>query len=349
MAITAYTGPPGAGKSYALLSQVIIPAVTAGRTVKTNLEGVQPHAIAAYCAKSAKGQVGSVTTFEGSDALGPNFFPTKDMTDLGRQQAFIQPGDLVVFDEFKLTFPNRGPCPNPSLEPFLRWHRHLTDDNGTALDVVIATQVITDIHRDYRGLLERSYKFKKLSAVGAAKSYVYDIYEGSEQRKGKAFRTGHGRFKKHIFALYKSYDTDGEGDEKSTDGRSSILSGKFIAFAVLAVALVGYGLFKGYSFFTRDNTLVAVGDAPGGLPPPQLQATNTYARQPEASPFRIVGSVQGDGPGVVIVSDDMGTTRLEPARNFNFENGRPVSGIIDGRSVIAKDRLQVVTRPDQAF
>lgn len=339
MAITAYTGPPGAGKSYALISQVILPAIISGRRVLTNVAGCVPDRFQSAALLKGAEAPGELVLFEGPDALLPGFFPTPERPS----GCFVRPGDLLVFDEWRLTFANRGAVGNPALEPFLRWHRHLVGEDGLALDVVIGTQLITDIHRDFRGLVERSYKFRKLSAVGTPKFYVYDIYEGSDQRKGTSFRTGNGKFSKEIFDLYKSFDTDGEASETRTDGRATLFSKPFIALGVVALLLMLYGGWRAYSVFfggpdDADGKLGARGDLP---PPPAGSAAIPIAQQPSSSAWRIVGHIESNSATMVVVADGKGGMRVVHGRDFVFENGRPISGFVDGSKVNAEDRLAI--------
>lgn len=49
MAISAYVGVPGSGKSYEVVSNVIIPAFMKGRRIVTNLYGISQDKINAYC------------------------------------------------------------------------------------------------------------------------------------------------------------------------------------------------------------------------------------------------------------------------------------------------------------
>lgn len=338
MAITAYTGPPGAGKSYAMVQQVILPALRTGRRVLTNIDGCDPAKFTEFLLAEGVGAPGELVIFEGQQALLPSFFPTQDRPT----GTFVLGGDLLVFDEWRLTFSNRGQVGNPSLEPFLRWHRHLTDENGLACDVVIGSQLVTDIHSGFRGLVERSYKFRKLSAVGAPKFYSFDIYEGHEQRKGTAFRKGSGQFHKRIFALYKSFDTEKDGTEAKTDNRSTLFSRLFVVLGVVAAVLIGGGSYFAYHAFGPSQPDLSVpssvpspsGGTPAGGYLPSLPGGSSSSY---SSSLRIVGVVSGASGDMVIVSDKGGAMRPYPAREFVFENGRPVSGLVDGVRVYAQD------------
>jgi zona occludens toxin len=340
MAITAYTGVPGAGKSYALIEQVIVPAVMKGRRVLTNIAGVNPDKVHDYCAaKVDPDKLGEVILFDGAKALLLGFFPTEEKPDT---DTFVKGGDLIVFDEWRLTIPRRGKVPNPDLEPFLRFHRHLVNAAGVTCDLAIGTQLITDIHADFRGLVERSYKFRKLKAVGLPKVFAWDAYEGSTQGKGEAYATGNGKYNKEIFALYKSYDTDGEGKELSTDKRTSLYSTSvMVAGGAFLLCIIG-GTWGMMNFFSPDvpevppPDLAVPGGAPGAVPgaPPG-------SFTPRQSAFRIVGHILGDEGVRIILADNEGTTRIVGPNGFLFDGDRPVRGVVDGQEVFAVDRIIV--------
>lgn len=339
MAITTYNGPPGAGKSYAMISQVLVPAVLAGRRVVTNISGVRPDKVLEYCRnKKPDAELGEVVLFEGSQAKLPNFFPTEETGD---ENTFIKGGDLLIFDEWRLTFLNRGAVGSIDLEPFLRWHRHLVDDKGRATDVIIGTQLITDIHRDFKGLVEGSFKFAKLSSVGLKGSYRYDVYDGSSQAKGTSVKTGNGRYKKEIYALYSSYDTEGEGKELNTDNRRSIWSsGLFMTIGgvVFIMAMGGWGVAH---FFAGPEIKPVPGQtvSSGAALPAGAAASIPGVMQRPPSPYRIVGQVVADNGVRIVLADDKGSVRVVSPDGFDFDGDRPTYGVLDGQSVVADDRI----------
>lgn len=344
MAVTAYTGVPGAGKSYAMVSQVIVPGVAAGRRVITNIDGVNPEAIYAYCLdRNPDCEPGEVVLFKGEDALGDGFFPTAEKSD---EATTVKGGDLVVFDEWKSYWPRRGKTPNPDLELFLRYHRHLVGPDGRACDVVIGTQLVADIHQDFRGLVERSFKFRKLKALGSIgeKSFTWDAYEGHLQAKGESYNSSTQRYRPEIFALYSSYSATGEVVEAVVDKRTSIFKNSLYLLVAAVLGLFIFGAVFSYRFFTHAGAakVSASALAPGGSAA-AVGATGAAAR-PAKSAFRIVGTVLGDDGVRVIVSDETGSVRMLKPDRFNFDLGRPVSGVVDGESVIAEDRMVVTNQ-----
>lgn len=348
MAITFFGGPPGAGKSYALVEQVIVPGVMAGRRVVTNVAGVDPVKVLRYCEERSTDHdaLGDVILFDGAQAVDPGFFPTEQIPD---SQTFLKGGDLLVFDEWRLYWPRRGTLPSPDLEPFLRWHRHLVDAKGVATEIAIASQLPTDVHQDFRGLIERSYKFKKLKAVGLTKAYAWDVYEGHLQPKGGSYGKGNGTYKDEITALYSSYATTGSATELSTDKRASIFKSWLMYAGCGGLALFALSAFGVYRFFTSGSEPlppVPVVGQPGnvvGYPPPG-QSTAPVQR----SDYRIVGHILGDDGVRVVVVAPGGSLRVVAPDGFTFDGERPVSGYIDGKQVFAEDRVKVDLGPAAA-
>lgn len=341
MAITAFTGPPGSGKSHALIKDVILPALAAGRRVLTNIDGLDPDACRAHLLDRGgdPDKLGAAVVFHGEDALKAGFFPDEATESSG---TVVQPGDLLVFDEWALYFPRRGNWPaGCNVEAFLRWHRHLTSPEGVSTDVAIGTQLATDVHQNVRGLIVKSYKFRKLTALGSAGSYTWQLFEGHLQPKGGYYRTGTGTYDKAIFPLYASSSGAKEGNhvELKTNAKESILSG-WQAWGVMIgapVLLLGgaWFLYDTFSAQSDPAALAAQSAAPtafgGPSAPPQAPAVAD-------APWRIVGIIDATGMVQVVVSNRDGATRILPATNFEFENGRAVSGLVDGQRAIAEDR-----------
>ena len=338
MAITAYTGPPGSGKSYALVEQVIVPAVMAGRRVLTNVAGVDPDKVRAYCQgkMDEPSRCGSVVLFDGRQATEPHFFPTEEIPD---SETFVKGGDLIVFDEWRLYWPKRGKLPSADLEPFLRWHRHLVSADGVACDVAIASQLPTDIHMDFRGLVESSYKFRKLKSVGLNKAYAWDGYDGHLQPKGKAERKGNGTYRDEITALYSSYSTTKQATELVTDKRMSIFGKSTVVMMVGGVVVAISAGWYIYGFFTGGAGVIQAKPVAAGPGTPGQQIA--AAQAPANSSYRIVGQVVGDQGVRVIVLDKAGALRVLRPDGFTFDADRPVSGTVDGQRVVAEDRVSV--------
>jgi zona occludens toxin len=351
VAITAYNGPPGSGKSHALVKDVIVPAVLAGRRVVSNVDGLNANAIRAYCLEREKAwgvdhadKLGEVVLFHGEDSKQPFFWPT-EATEKAGLKTFIQPGDLVVFDEWAM-FYTTGDKDDATaqVEQFMRWHRHLTHPTfGYATDLCIATQAISDFSRRHRPLLSKSFLFKKLDAVGAAGSYTWHAFDGKRQQH--SYQTGHGKYDKAIFPLYASSSaaTSGNHGELKTNKKLSIWGGwKAYAAVLVPLALFGGGGVGLWSVWSDQpgNKAVMVAEATANGPSATATASGAAVAPvaPPNSPWRIVGQIDGDEGVRVIVTDEKGGVRMLKPDQFQFDHGRPVSGFVDGQRTVSEDR-----------
>ncbi|EPR7252372.1 zonular occludens toxin domain-containing protein [Escherichia coli] len=105
MAISAYIGIPGSGKSYEAVCNVIIPAFTSGRRVVTNIYGLQKDKIT----ERYPDATGEIIVVDNDDVLKADFFPFK-----GGEGSFCQFGDLIVIDEAWRIFGFRSSAATPS-------------------------------------------------------------------------------------------------------------------------------------------------------------------------------------------------------------------------------------------
>ena len=337
MALTLYSGVPGSGKSYALMQQVILPAYKSGRRVVTNLDGIKPDAIKEYCLeKWPDADLGEIVVVTREQLHDATFYPTSEWPP---EKAFLDGGDFLVVDEFGTLFPSTGKLPVPTLKGFLAYHRHFVGVDGRTCDVVIATQSIRDVHKEVLSYLEASYKFRKLKSLGANRSYAWDAYEGDKQTK--AYSTGNGKYKPAIFALYDSYSGGYDATEEKTDKRRGALGKMFWSMAVLVVVLIvggSYGVWRFLNPAELELDPMAAAQAVNGVG--QSNAQPIAQRQPPKSNFWIVGHVQGDAGYRVIVTDGRSVRVVKPD-GFTFDGNRPVEGVVEGKRVIAEERVTI--------
>lgn len=338
MAITAYTGPPGSGKSYALVHDVILPALAQGRRVLSNIDGLNPDLIADFLEAKEPDRdfvakpLGSLDQFQGAEAIEPGFWPDMDAPGV---PAKVQGGDLVVFDEVGIHWPIAGKFP-PSITKYLRFHRHFVDTAGQSTDIVLATQGVTDIHRHYRSLVERTFKFKKLSTIGLSKSYAWSVWEGSSQRKGEAVINGQGRYKAEIFPLYKSYKGPG-GAESSTDRRANVWKQPKLWAVIGGTALSAVAaLWFLWSVFAKHETHAEPKGVSAQSSGPSAGAATSQAVTTTPSPavsstWRVAGMLDTPAMRVVVLADRQGALRYEDLSNCYMVGGRPYVCTIDGQ------------------
>ncbi|MHC6327866.1 zonular occludens toxin family protein [Escherichia coli] len=334
MAISAYIGIPGSGKSYEAVCNVIIPAFTSGRRVVTNIYGLQKDKIT----ERYPDATGEIIVVDNDDVLKADFFPFK-----GGEGSFCQFGDLIVIDEAWRIFGSDKDM-TAEKKSFIAEHRHFTHpETGISCDLVIVNQSLSNIARFLKDKIETTYRMRKLKALGLNNHYCIDVYSGHKIYKSNLVTSYRNKYNPDIFELYKSYEGN-NGNEKQTDKRQSIWnSGKVRFFLVLfPLMFIGSGWLI-YSFFSTfgrsdpspDLATTDVRDAAmfrSSAATPAPDTPSEPAEPPLSTKWRISGRMTSEGRAFVILVNGAGVLRAVPASSFNYK-GMLMSGIIDGERV----------------
>ena len=335
MAVTAYVGEPGAGKTYEVVSEVILPALRTGRRVVSNIRGLNFDEMRAFLLVEegvAEASIGAFRLVEVEEPGRPNFFCTD-----ANKATTVQPGDLVVLDECWRWFAPGMPI-NPAMFEFFRMHRQFTDANGTSCDVVLISQSIQDIDRKVRVVVEKHFRMEKYKEFGVKKLYSVSAFNGYRSSRNAAVRVLTRKYNAKFFPFYKSYAGKG-GDEREVDGRLSIFRGLlFKAVLPLALVFMVAGAVMSYRFFTGDKAKsdAAAKAAPkAALAAPSVEAVRKPALAvtpvESVAEWRAVGVVGRIGSGPVFVVEKGGRYRYLPdAPDFRL-SGMDVKVGVDGK------------------
>ena len=359
MAITAYCGVMGSGKSYEVVSGPVLDAVTVGRRVVTNVDGINEQVIHAYLmAKRGvpAARLGSIIHVRTDDLKREAFFPVEVESGAGASvvPGFVQPGDLVVVDEaWKLWA--TGEKVSKEHMAFFRMHRHFVHaETGVACDVILMIQSIGDLHRSIRSVVELSFRMVKLKSLGLSKGYRVEMYETGKQARSTLTGTFVRYYKSEIFPLYKSYaGQGGSGQEATVDKRQNVLTNPMLwVIVVLALCSGVVGVWWTWRFFhghgvgpSRSNVAHA-GDASKGVSAAAGGGAGAggggasgagggfgSAHAPGmSSSWRVAGSYVAGGRGWVVLVDGNSRLRVEAPADFV---GAGVSrvGVVDGERV----------------
>jgi zona occludens toxin len=333
MAINAYTGLMGSGKSYEVVSSVIVPAIEAGRRVVTNIDGINPQAIHDYILKRSKltaDQLGEIVTFTNEDIAATNFFPSEDDPHSESNVTILKAGDLLAVDECWKFWSTDNKISDEHMT-FFRMHRHYTHPiTGVSCDIALMIQDLGTLHRKLRAVIEMSTRTIKLKALGFAKQYRIEIYEGNKLAKKYHLDTFNKSYKSDIFPLYKSYAA-GSGNEKAMDKRQNILMnprlwiGTVIAL-ILSVVIVWYamGFFQGkYHKGVTPATSATGAQSQAAVKPSQANFSNDW---------RIAGRYEASGQNWTVLVNALGKLRVESPSAFS-NSGYAQIAEIDGQKV----------------
>lgn len=301
MAIDAYVGLPGHGKSYGVTEHVIIPSLKQGRKIVTNIPLNEEKLLADF------GEAGGEIV-----QLPLDWHETEDLHDVA------PPGCVLVLDEVWRRWPagEYSKSANFQDQKLLAEHRHRVDEAGQSMRVVLVTQDLAQISNWVRLLVESTYRISKKGK----KFYVVTIYMGAvtgvRPPRSAILRQVSGTFKKSVFQYYSSATqstTGAVGDESTADARASILKsiGLWASLGCAFVFLI-FGLIGITAFFTPDLPVDAVDPvksqpvkvqaplpAPVSPPDPVVKPEPPAPKVPPNSTlWRVAGYISGEGQGV---------------------------------------------------
>lgn len=335
MAINNYTGLMGSGKSYEVVSTVILDAVASGRRVVTNIDGIQPQLIYDYLVenrKKSREKLGSIIAVKNDDVLLENFFPDEEKPEV---ITIVQPGDLVAIDEVWRFWGTEVKLSHNAMQ-FFRMHRHYTDkETGISCDIALMIQDTSSLHRKIREVVEMTTRTVKLKAIGMPKQYRIELYEGNKVTKQTHIDTYVKKYNPDIFPLYKSYGSV-NGTEKPIDKRQNIFNNKKIyVFAIIIIVICAFSGRQMYKFFNPTPKTDVVNTkstilGPTGLPLQGAEAPKPV--QPTSTEWRITGRLITNGSLWFVMQNEKGRIRYETSDKFTV-NGPLITGQVDGQTV----------------
>lgn len=317
MAIDAYVGLPGHGKSYGVVEHVIIPSLKQGRHVVTNI----PLDIDAL-----------LMDFGGTiQQLPDDWF---ELDDLGE---YAVPGCVLILDELWRRWPSGMLTNQASIQDksLLAEHRHRVDKQNRSMRIVLVTQDLAQIANWARMLVESTFRVSKKSK----KFYVVSIYNGAvtgvRPPKTALLRQTSGRFKKEVYAYYSSAtqsETGAVGDESTADGRSSILK-SWGLWALAGIVLIGgtFGFVGLKSFFTKEIITPEISQTveQSKQPTPASRASSAVFKDVISKPseplsstlWRVAGYIRAPIKRSAITSEMLGINHVELTERVALFNG----------------------------
>lgn len=339
MAINAYTGLMGSGKSFEVVTSVILPALMHGRRVVTNIDGINAELIREYLVnvkKADPAKIGVLVSVANEDVCKDGFFPDETNPDA---PSVVLPGDLVAVDECWQFWGNEHKIPDKHMR-FFRMHRHYTDQStGVTCDLALMIQDLGTLNRKIKAVVELTSRTVKLKTVGAPTSYRIELYEGNKTTKQAKIDTFVKKYDKDIFPLYKSY-ASGSGNEKAMDKRQNILTNPRIWWtaAVCLVVIVAAGWNAWKFFHPKDKALeaavVAAAAQPGAAGAPGAAAV-VPIKPPQndfSESYRYAGRYKANGEAWVVMVDAQGRLRVESPSVFHGAGIASV-GMVDDKKV----------------
>lgn len=271
--IFGHEGLPRSGKSLESMVHVVN-ALIAGRSVVTNVEGINHKAIAEYCAIP-------------SSTVEKLLICIEAPKDLNEEQkiAFVKAqflnhqvkNSLWIFDEINQFFPpDRQPLPAD-------WAKFVTEHGHLGIDVLIMGQDLAEVHATWRRRLQRYTRLTKLDMMGKDDEYHWSSLTNVGRGKFKQTAEGKKPYNKDYYGFYKSHVDGVQNKENYTDKRFNVIQPKHKVMGVffaLALLLGGYFIF---GFFTTapaaDSSLTADTVTPPVYTKPQPVAVSAAVKE----------------------------------------------------------------------
>ncbi len=311
MPIKAYVGQMRSGKSYEVVSNVILNGLRDGRRVVSNIAGLNYDAMRELLLEEgvAVDQIGELVVVDHDQVSKPSFWRTDKDADAGFD-SFIQPGDLVALDEVWRFFKKRGDI-EPRALNFFRMHGHMPHpEKGFICEIALITQSIRDINENIRDVIQETYRMTKNTAVGSESTYRVDIFSGGSVAKSSFLRQLQRKYNPRYFPLYSSHSqkTGVSAVEKNIDNRANVLQGGLFKFVIPAMLLVILGgVYFVYGFFNpKPKEAKAIEPAAGASvqgSPAVSQAKQEPRRLDVSENWRVVGWYSTDTGIVAVVQD----------------------------------------------
>lgn len=320
MSIKAYVGRMGSGKTYEVVSEVILNALRRGCRVISNVAGLNYDEF--YTLLIEEGvpadNIGKIVMVSHDDVLKAAFWrtdkdPIPDPWD--DTVKAILPGDVVALDEnwrFWEGFAARN-MPEEVMN-FFRMHRHMTHPiSGVSCNVALISQDVMDFARRVRAVIEETYYMEKLTAVGSTKRYRVDVHQGGKTVK-KPIMQYQRSYNPMYFPLYSSHSMKQEGDaeakEENIDGRGNILHGALfkvgLPLAAIMMLISAYGM---YHFFNKGEAEEVAADP--SAPAAQVAQAQPDPTRPEVTEdWKTTGFYQRDDSLSVIIQGPSGNIRV---------------------------------------
>lgn len=320
MSVNLYAGDPRTGKSYQVVTEVILNAISKNRRVVTNIRGVNRELMADYLESTGieRDKIAHVLLVSNDDVTKENFFPIEDNIE-----SIVQPGDLVCLDEFWKFFPKEKKLPFRVIS-FFREHGHLVDTTtGYNCDIVLITQLPRDLHADILGIIEYTYVTVKLKSVGLNNTFNIEIYEKIPKYRSKPLRIITQNYKKERFEWYKSHTHEG-AKEQVIDSRVNVLKGKYftVLLPILFLCSIPAVIYLKHQFDgskQAEEKAQAEASKKEQNTPEVTKTISTSTTSPYSSEWHITGYVSTPQSRIFYISDNTNTRLVINPKEYTVQ------------------------------
>lgn len=282
MATTLYVGLPRSGKSYEVVSNVILASIEQGRSVISNIAGLDQQAMYDFLIAEGRdpSSFGRLITVTEEQILSEDFWLTdKDDTQEQQEKKFIKAGMLLALDEIWRFFPTDQKVPKYVLN-FFRMHGHFVNqENGLTCEIALISQAVIDLHRQIKATVMTTILMEKCTDLGIDSMYTVKIYSKTKCTGKPLNSYGPLKYNPKYFPLYTSNSKNQSGikpREIRTEKRNSIWKSKLMVLGMpLAFVMLFGGVYGASKFFNPETHKLKVSDNANDSQAPKSQEVQT--------------------------------------------------------------------------
>lgn len=237
MAIVFHEGLPGSGKSYESVVYHMLPELRNGRTIITNISGINFEKFSALT-NIPIAVVRKLIICVDYDSVDAATHRDQLLAVLN-----VTPDALVLIDEIQNFFPSRGVKFSEPWVKYFSEHRHLGHT------IILMGQSFADTWVLIRRRTQRKLILKKLSALGADNSYSWNMFEATAEQKFEKTTSGVRKYDSAFFGLYSSHNSDTEFTGEYVDKRARVFSGSVFKFYIPLFLVAAFFAFNQLSDF----------------------------------------------------------------------------------------------------
>ncbi|WP_074813075.1 zonular occludens toxin domain-containing protein [Pseudomonas syringae] len=297
-------GLPRSGKSLESM-QHIVDSLIKGRTVVTNIHGINKTAISEYCVIPLPTVERLLITLEHPFQDGE-----EDKVVPWVKQEFLKhvvTDCLWIWDEINQFWPpDRQPLPAD-------WAKFVTEHGHFGIDILIMGQDLTELHTTWRKRLQRYTRYTKLDMMGKEDQFHWASFSNAGRNKFKRTAEGKKPYKKEFFPLYKSHRDETQNKDNYKDSRYGIFQAKHKVYGLLFCVLLAYSMYYVWGFFHKGQVVEkspSIASASGA--PAKSTATSTSI-VPTTDPSKLTHEVVSTS----LSSDATKEQKTEPIDYFD--------------------------------
>lgn len=269
-------GLPRSGKSLESM-QHIVDSLTKGRTVVTNIHGIDKKAISELIVIPLPTVERLLVTFERPADLD------EEQLVAWTKKCFLDNAitdSLWIWDEINQFWPpDRQPLPAD-------WAKFVTEHGHLGIDILIMGQDLTELHTTWRKRLQRYTRYTKLDMMGKEDSFHWASYSNSGRNKFRRTAEGTKPYNKKFFPLYKSHRDDTQNKANYKDKRYGVFQTKHKVYGLFFAAVLLYAMWYIWGFFHQKptvpaSTTPAAASAPAVAEVPKPEIKTKRAPDPE--------------------------------------------------------------------